>query len=272
MSNGSLPDVLLVGCGKMGQAMLSGWLAGGSIGHATVVEPAGVPALAGDPRVRILAEPAALPAEYRADIMLLAVKPQIMPSAAPAYRPVVERGAVVLSIAAGTSLRTFAGWYGADAAMVRAMPNTPAAIGRGISVAVANPNVTAAQRALFDRLLAAVGAVEWVEEERLLDVVTAVSGGGPAYVFLLIEVLAAAGTKAGLPPELAMRLARETVSGAGELARQSPESAEQLRNNVTSPKGTTLAALTRLMAPDGIQPLFDAAIAAATARSRELAQ
>jgi pyrroline-5-carboxylate reductase len=151
------------------------------------------------------------------------------------------------------------------------MPNTPAAVGRGISVAVSNRHVDAAGRALCDALLGAVGSVEWVEDETLIDVVTAVSGGGPAYVFLLIEALAAAGMKAGLASVLAMRLARETISGAGELARLSSDSAEQLRKNVTSPAGTTLAALTILMAPDGVQPLFDRAIAAATARSRELA-
>jgi pyrroline-5-carboxylate reductase len=268
------PEILLVGCGKMGQAMLAGWLEGGAIGHATVVEPGGLPtALADDARVRLLEDPPEIPAEYRADLVVLAVKPQIMPVAAPTYRAIVARGAAVLSIAAGKTLAGFAGWYGDDAAVVRAMPNTPAAIGRGISVAIANRNVTPAQRALCDRLLAAVGSVEWVADEGLLDIVTALSGGGPAYVFLLIEALAVAGAKAGLPEALAMRLARETVSGSGELARLSPDSsAAQLRQNVTSPKGTTLAALEVLMAADGIQPIFDAAIAAATARSRELAQ
>jgi pyrroline-5-carboxylate reductase len=256
----------------MGQAMLAGWLGAGTIGHATIVEPGSIGSLAEDVRVRALTDPASLPDGYRADVVVLAVKPQMMPAAAPAYRKIVERGAVVLSIAAGKTMPVYAGYYGETAAVVRAIPNTPAAVGRGISVAVANPHVTDEQRALCDRLLKAVGSVEWVEEEGLLDIVTAVSGGGPAYVFLLIEAMAAAGVKAGLAPALAMRLARETVSGAGELARLSPESAEQLRKNVTSPNGTTLAALTVLMAEDGVQPLFDAAVAAATARSRELAQ
>jgi pyrroline-5-carboxylate reductase len=272
MSSGRGPEVLLVGCGKMGQAMLSGWLGSAIIGHATIIEPGGVPALAGETRVRLLADPANLPPDYRADVLVLAVKPQIMPAAAPCYRRIVEGGAIVLSIAAGKTHEFFAGQYGDRAAVVRAIPNTPAAIGRGISVAMANRNVAPDQRSLCDALLAAVGSVEWVEDEGLLDIVTALSGGGPAYVFLLIEALAAAGVKAGLDAALSMRLARETVSGAGELARLSPESAEQLRKNVTSPKGTTLAALDVLMAPDGLQPLFDAAIAAATARSRELAQ
>jgi pyrroline-5-carboxylate reductase len=271
MSRGG-PEVLLVGCGKMGQAMLSGWLGSAVIGHATVIEPGGVPGLDGETRVRVLSDPADLPPDYRADVVVLAVKPQVMPVAAPCYRGIVEGGAIVLSIAAGKTFGFFAQQYGEKAGVVRAMPNTPAAIGRGISVAVANGNVASGQRGLCDALLAAVGSVEWVAEEGLLDIVTALSGGGPAYVFLLIEALAAAGVKAGLEAPLAMRLARETVSGAGELARLSSESAEQLRKNVTSPKGTTLAALDLLMAPDGLQPLFDAAIAAATARSRELAQ
>ena len=266
------PEVLLVGCGKMGQAMLAGWLGAGTVGHATIIEPGSIGPLAEDRRVSALTGPEALPDGYRADVVVLAVKPQMMPAAAPAYRAIVERGAVVLSIAAGKTHAVFADYYGATAAVVRAMPNTPAAIGRGISVAVANAHVTGDQRALCDRLLSAVGSVEWVDDEGLLDAVTAVSGSGPAYIFLLIEAMAAAGEKVGLPAALAMRLARETVSGAGELARLSSESAEQLRKNVTSPNGTTFAALNVLMAEDGMQPLFDAAIAAATARSRELAQ
>ena len=168
-------------------------------------------------------------------------------------------------------LRFFARTLGDAAAIVRAMPNTPAAIGRGIAVACANPRVTPAQRALCGRLLGAVGEVAWVEDEALLDPVTAVSGSGPAYVFLLIECLAEAGIAAGLPAELAMTLARATVSGSGELARLSSEDAAQLRRNVTSPGGTTEAALKILMAEDGMAPLMRQAIAAATARSRELA-
>jgi pyrroline-5-carboxylate reductase len=157
------------------------------------------------------------------------------------------------------------------AAMVRAMPNTPAAIGRGITVAVAAPEVGPAQRALAQALLAATGAVEWVEEEALMDAVTAVSGSGPAYIFLLAEALARAGVAAGLPEGLAARLARETVSGSGELLHRSPHDPATLRQNVTSPGGTTAAALDVLMAPDGLQPLLSKAIAAAARRSRELA-
>jgi pyrroline-5-carboxylate reductase len=171
---------------------------------------------------------------------------------------------------AGRTLRFIAGALGCRCAMVRAMPNTPAAIGRGITVAVprdANP----AQRALADRLLAATGAVEWVEDEALMDAVTAVSGSGPAYVFLLAEALAEAGVAAGLPPALAARLARETVAGSGELLHQAQLDAADLRRNVTSPGGTTAAALDVLMGPDGLAPLMQRAVAAATARSRALA-
>jgi pyrroline-5-carboxylate reductase len=151
------------------------------------------------------------------------------------------------------------------------MPNTPAAIGRGISVATASATVDDRQRALCDRLLAAVGEVGWVEDEALIDAVTAVSGSGPAYVFLLIECLAKAGVAAGLSEALALQLARETVAGAGELARLSADPPETLRENVTSPNGTTRAALDVLMAPDGLEPLMIRAVAAATRRSRELA-
>ncbi|MFN7192949.1 MAG: pyrroline-5-carboxylate reductase, partial [Rhodospirillales bacterium] len=160
---------------------------------------------------------------------------------------------------------------GSGIAIVRAMPNTPASVGRGISGAYASPAVSPDQRALADRLLRSVGAVEWVASEALIDAVTAVSGSGPAYVFLLAEALADAGAKAGLPADLAQRLARATVAGAGELLHQAPESAEQLRKNVTSPNGTTAAALAVLMATDGFGPLLERAVAAAAKRARELA-
>jgi len=265
--------LLLVGCGKMGGAMLRGWLARGlAPTHAVIVEPtpAGLDELTAR-GVRLLATAEAIPAEFQPDVVVLAVKPQMMDGAIAGYARFTRPETLFLSIAAGKTIAYFQRHLGQAAALVRAMPNTPAAIGRGISVAVASPPVTAAQRALADALLAACGEVAWVEEEGLIDPVTALSGGGPAYVFLLIETLAEAGRKAGLPADLALRLARVTVSGAGELARLSPESAAELRRNVTSPKGTTLEALNILMAPDGIQPLFDRAIAAASRRSRELA-
>jgi pyrroline-5-carboxylate reductase len=266
-------EVLLVGCGKMGGALLAGWLKGEAITRAVVVDPGpGPDKFRSDDRVLVVGSGNELPAGFAPDVVVIAVKPQMMANAAPAYREVVGRGAVVLSIAAGKTIDHFETLYGPGTAIVRAMPNTPAAIGRGISVAVPNAHVSAAQRALCDRLLQAGGLVEWVEEEALIDAVTAVSGGGPAYVFLLIEALAAGGVAAGLSPDLAMKLARTTVAGSGELAVQSPdESAEQLRKNVTSPNGTTQAALAVLMAEGGVTDLMVKAIAAATQRSRELA-
>jgi pyrroline-5-carboxylate reductase len=271
MTDSKRPTILLVGCGKMGSALLSGWLAADLVGAVTVVEPGSAnPAFADSYQVRWLTSAEAVPAAFRPDVVLLAVKPQVMAGAVPAYRRFAEAGALVLSIAAGTTIARFAEAFG-DGAIVRVMPNTPAAIGRGVSVAVANGKVADAQRDLVGRLMGAVGSVGWVDDEALIDAVTAVSGSGPAYVFLLIEALAAAGVAAGLAPDFAMRLARETVSGAGELVRQSPESAEQLRRNVTSPNGTTQAALDVLMAPDGLQPLMTDAVAAAARRSRELA-
>jgi len=235
------------------------------------VEPnkAAASAFSGKRALSLYGDAGALPADLEPEIVVLAVKPQSMETTLPALGRF--RSATILSIAAGKTLGYFEAVFGSTAAIVRSMPNTPAAIGRGITVAVANPNVAEAQRRRCHDLLGAVGTVEWVEDEALLDAVTAVSGGGPAYVFLLIECLAEAGRAAGLPGELAMRLARETVSGAGELARRSSETAAQLRQNVTSPAGTTLEALKVLMAGDGLQPLMNRAIAAATKRSKELA-
>lgn len=264
--------LVLVGCGKMGGAMLQGWLDRGlDPADVHVVEPSAA-ALAEFKAsgVRIHADPATLPATLAPRTVLLAVKPQMMDAALPAYRRFLRPATLFLSIAAGKTIGYFERGLG-EAAIVRSMPNTPAAVGRGITVACANRRVTAAQRAAADALLSAVGEVHWVEDEALIDPVTAVSGGGPAYVFLLIEYLAEAGVAAGLPAELAMRLARVTVSGAGELARRSPEPAATLRQNVTSPAGTTLEALKILMAEDGLKPLLTRAITAATRRSRELA-
>jgi len=261
----------------MGAAMLEGWLAAGTVASVVVVEPQGfVPAhdrSSDRPGTRIVrcAGVSQIPPDFDPDVVVFAVKPQVMDEVVPGYRRFTRPGTVFLSIAAGKTIGWFAARLGEDAAIVRAMPNTPAAVGRGMTVAVANQAVTDAQRRQCDCLLAAVGDVAWVEDEGHLDAVTAVSGGGPAYVFLLIETLAKAGVAAGLPEDLAMRIARATVAGSGELAHRSTEPAATLRQNVTSPKGTTLAALEVLMAEDGIQPLFDRAIAAATARSRELA-
>jgi len=270
-------SLVLVGCGKMGGALLRGWCAPGRDDSAAGLDPAGV--LVVDPQadpadlpagVTVLRDATALPADLRPDAVVLAVKPQMMDAVLPAYARFAGTG-TFLSIAAGRTIGYFETHLGAGAAIVRSMPNTPAAIGRGITVAVANARVDAAGRALCDRLLQAAGAVAWVEDEGLLDAVTAVSGSGPAYVFLLVECLAAAGAAAGLPADLAMTLARATVSGAGELMHRSPEPADQLRRNVTSPNGTTQAALEVLMASPGLAGLMDQAVAAATRRSRELA-
>jgi pyrroline-5-carboxylate reductase len=260
--------ILLVGCGKMGGALLAGWRERAVAPRFVVVEPAAPASLA--PEITWHAAPEALAPDFVPAAVVFAVKPQSLDDVAPHYRRFSGRSAF-LSIAAGKTLGFFARALGTEAAAVRAMPNTPAAIGRGISVACAGPRVGTAERALCGRLLEAVGEVAWVEDEGLLDAVTAVSGSGPAYVFLLIECLAKAGVAAGLPEELASRLARATVAGSGELARISPDSAARLREAVTSPGGTTRAALDVLMAPGGLEKLLTDAVAAATRRSRELA-
>jgi pyrroline-5-carboxylate reductase len=178
----------------------------------------------------------------------------------------------VISIAAGKTLSYFADRLGSEVAVIRTMPNTPAAIGRGITVCCAGAAVSAAQRATADALLCSVGQVAWTADETLMHAVTAVSGSGPAYVFLLIEALQAAAVAAGLPADLAARLARDTVTGSGELARQSSDDPAKLRADVTSPGGTTAAALAVLMAEDGLPDLMKRAVAAATARSEEMAK
>lgn len=268
---GSERTVLLVGCGNMGRALLRGWLGGGAAAPFHVVEPAGRPAeFAASPGISWHASHAGLPAGLAADAVVFAIKPQSVDEAVPAYRSLVRPETLFLSIIAGKTIAGLARHLG-PAAIVRSMPNTPAAIGRAITVACANPAVTPPQRRLCDTLLAAIGESAWVEDEALLDPVTAVSGSGPAYVFLLIEALAEAGEKEGLPPDLALRLARATVAGSGELALASAEHPSRLRDMVTSPGGTTRAALDVLMAPDGLRQLMARAVAAAAARSRELA-
>lgn len=263
--------LLLVGCGKMGGALLAGWLDSEIAARIDVVDPAPAvgPAAAQHPAVRVAAAPDGVPADADPEVVVLAVKPQAMESVLPAYRRFAGRAAF-LSVAAGKSIGWLQGRLGAEAAVVRAIPNTPAAIGRGISVLTASPQASPAQRDLCDRLLAAVGRVEWVADERVMDAATALSGSGPAYVFLLMETLARAGAELGLPTDLAGRLARETVTGAAALAAASGEPPEALRRNVTSPGGTTEAALEVLMAEAGLQALFDRALAAAARRAGEL--
>ena len=261
--------VLLVGCGKMGSALLAGWTRKRIGGPFHVVEPSPAHRIRG---ARFYATPERLPRTLKPAAVVFAVKPQAFDTVLPQYRRFADGGAAMLSIAAGKTLGGMGRRLGTNAALVRAMPNTPAAIGRGISVACAGPQVSKGARTLCGALLGAVGEVAWVEDEALLDPVTAVSGSGPAYVFLLIESLAAAGEAQGLAPELSRRLAIATVAGAGELARIATQSPAQLREAVTSPGGTTRAALDVLMAENGLSRLIREAVAAATRRSRELAQ
>jgi pyrroline-5-carboxylate reductase len=260
--------IVLAGAGKMGGAMLTGWLARGlDPRRVVVIDPMPSPEISALTAKGVRLNPSETAA---ADALIVAVKPQMFRDAGDALKRWVAPSTLVVSIMAGTTIAALQEVCGG--AVVRAMPNTPAAIGRGITVAVPDVNVSAAQRATADALLRATGAVEWVDDEALMDAVTAVSGSGPAYVFLLAEELARAGVAAGLPEVLAVRLARDTVSGAGELLNRSDLPAATLRQNVTSPGGTTAAALSVLMGEDGFAPLLTRAVAAATARSKELAK
>ncbi|SDH14423.1 pyrroline-5-carboxylate reductase [Roseospirillum parvum] len=267
-------SLLLVGGGKMGGALLDGWRAMGlDPARARVVEPdpATARALSARGGVAAVPSPEHLPTDFAPEVIILAVKPQMMAKVAPDYGGMARPGTLVVSVAAGIPRASLAGWLGDRAHIVRAMPNTPAAVGRGITVACC-PGLEDKSRALVQQLLEAVGEVAWVEDEGLMDAVTAVSGSGPAYVFHLAEALAEAGAKAGLPAEVAARLARVTVAGAGELLHQSPDSPATLRTNVTSPGGTTAAGLEVLMdAERGLARLLEDTVAAAARRSRELA-
>jgi pyrroline-5-carboxylate reductase len=263
------PTLLLIGAGKMGGAMLEGWLRQG-------MPPANVAVIDPYPsdRMRALAEeglrlgPAAPDA---ADVVVLATKPQTLDSAAEALQGAIGPQSLLISVVAGKTIANLRERAPEARAIVRAMPNTPAAVGRGITGCAASPETSERQRVLATELLRSIGRVEWVESEDLIDAVTALSGSGPAYVFHLVEAMAAAGARAGLPADLAMRLARATVEGAGELMHREPETpASVLRQNVTSPGGTTAAALAVLMAEDGLGPLMDKAVAAAKRRAGEL--
>jgi pyrroline-5-carboxylate reductase len=262
--------LVLIGAGKMGGALLAGWLAGGLDPNAVVVvdpkPPADTKALLDKAGIVPLAAP---PAGVTARLLLLAIKPQMMGDALPALKALVGPHTLSLSIAAGTTVATIESALGG--AIIRAMPNTPAQVGRGMTGLFANPAATDEDRELAASLLAAVGETGWVNSESLIDAVTAVSGSGPAYIFLLAEALTQAGIAAGLDPELAARLARQTVTGAGELLYRSELSPEELRRNVTSPGGTTAAALDVLMAEDGLARLMTLAVAAAKQRAEELA-
>lgn len=265
--------VALLGAGKMGGALLEGWMKLGLPATSAVVLDPNIPAdraaaLAAE-GVKVNPAPGTL-APPR--VLLLAVKPQVAPDVLPEVAKIVGAGTLVVSVMAGRTLAFMEAAFPKGTAIVRSIPNTPAAIGRGVSVAVANAAAGPEDRALASALLGAVGIVEWIADEDLMDAATAVSGSGPAYAFLLAEVMAAAGTAAGLPAELSARIARGTVAGAGALMDQSDLPAATLRENVTSPGGTTAAALAVLMnEAHGFGPLMRDAIAAATRRGKELA-
>jgi pyrroline-5-carboxylate reductase len=262
--------LVLLGCGKMGTALLEGWLARGLAPAAiTVLEPNPTPRLAGR-----AAEGLRLNAELPDDpaVAVLAVKPQVMGEALPRLAALGDGRTVFLSIAAGTTLARLAESLGERAPIVRAMPNIPAAVGRGITALVGNARADGRAMALAETLMQAVGLTVRLDDEGQMDAVTAVSGSGPGYVFLMIEALAAAGEAEGLPADLALAVARATVAGAGEMAESSDSDPGQLRVDVTSPGGTTAAALSVLMQErDGLPALIRRAVAAAARRSRELA-
>lgn len=265
-------SLVLVGAGKMGGAMLEGWLRLGLDPRGTIVlDPhVAVPMRLLCAQAGVALNPPLLGVSAP-QVLVLAIKPQMLDAAAPGIQHLAGPGTLALSILAGKTLADLAQRLPACPALVRAMPNLPASIGRGISGACASALVSPSQHGLADALLRAVGQVEWLADETLIDAVTAVSGSGPAYVFALVEALALAGEKLGLPPELAMGLARATVEGAGELMFRQPElSARRLRENVTSPGGTTEAALTVLQGADGLAPLMARAIRAAHRRAGEL--
>lgn len=259
--------LVLLGCGKMGSAMLAGWLAGGlPSGSVWVLDPQPSDWLRAT-GVRINDGLPDAPA-----VAMIAVKPQMMGDALPAMRALGNGDTVFLSVAAGTSIATFEGALGAQSPVIRAMPNTPAAIGRGITAMIGNARAAPAHLDMAEALLSAVGQVVRLEHESQMDAVTAVSGSGPAYVFHLVEALAAAGAAEGLPAGLALALAKATVGGAGQLAEDADEDPGQLRVNVTSPNGTTQAALEVLMdEATGFPALLRRAVKAAADRSRELA-
>jgi pyrroline-5-carboxylate reductase len=272
----STPDLpsslILIGAGKMGAAMLQGWLSAGlDPAGVAVIEPSPSPeltALAASSGFRLNPEPAGT---QPPEILVLGIKPQMLDQVGPGLAAFIGRDTLVVSILAGKTVAGIATSMPGSRAVVRAMPNLPASIGRGATGAYASPGTSARQRAMAAALLAANGLVEWVASEDLIDAVTAVSGSGPAYVFHLVECLAQAGVAAGLEAEVAQRLAQATIEGAGELLRTSALDPATLRRNVTSPGGTTAAALDVLMAEDGLGPLMRRAVEAAKRRAAELA-
>jgi len=264
--------IVLVGCGQMGSAMLRGWLARGAAERFVVIEPAGRPmTLADVPGVGWHRRADELPNALAPDAVVLAVKPQVMDDVLPAYRRWARPQTLLVSIVAGKTIGGIARHLGPEAAIVRCMPNTPAAISRAITVACPNPRVAAKQRALCEALLAAIGESAWVEDEALMDAVTAVSGSGPAYVFYFIEAMQQAALEMGLTAEQGTQLAIATFTGAAQLAAQSPDPVAVLRERVTSKGGTTYAALTSMEA-SGVKAAIVKALHAAAARGKELGE
>ncbi|HUB85678.1 MAG TPA: pyrroline-5-carboxylate reductase [Rhizomicrobium sp.] len=262
--------ILLIGAGRMGGALLKGWLARG-LGPVVVVEthPSAELRKLAKRGVTLLKSVEDAPRKIRA--LVIALKPQILKTEAVRLKAIAASGAPVISIAAGSSIKLMKAAWGKSARIVRTMPNTPGAIGEGISALYAPPDTTVKDRKLAESLLAALGETVWVKREADIDAVTSVSGSGPAYLFLMVEALAAAGAAEGLPADVALRLARKTVIGAGALLKADPSPAELLRKNVTSPHGTTEAALKVLMAKDGLPALMRRAVSAARKRAKELA-
>lgn len=265
--------VALIGAGKMGGALMDGWLALGLPGNQMIVrDPAAPPEISRlivEHGISLNPEIEALAAR-RPRIVLLAVKPQMFGDVLPGLKPLVAKDTVFVSIAAGISLAGLEALLGAEAEIVRAMPNTPSAVGRGVTALIANGHVEEAAKTHVTALMSAVGEAHWLASEELMDAVTALSGSGPAYIFHMVEAMAEAGIKLGLEPEMAMAFARATVAGAGEMLHRSELPAAKLRQNVTSPGGTTEAALKVLMGEEGLARLMEAAMAAARDRSREL--
>lgn len=264
--------VLLIGAGRMGGALIKGWIAANSFSAIHVVEPFPSEELktAAAERAIHLHRGFAEEELSAPSAIVLAVKPQVLTGEAPLLHALGKTGALVLSIAAGITTQRLAAELGPGARLVRAMPNTPGAIGRGITALYGAGTLTAADRALAEALMASLGETLWLKDEGLMDAVTAVSGSGPAYVFLLAEALAEAGRAEGLDAATADRLARATIAGSGALLAADSRPAATLRKEVTSPGGTTEAALQHLMAPDGLTALMRRAVAAATARGKAL--
>jgi len=271
MALAELSSLALIGAGKMGGALLRGWLAEGlKAASVTLIDPepdAEIVALVEARHLGLNPDIGAMPPP---EIIVIAVKPQVMGAILPQFGDMARSGATFISVAAGQTIADIERALGTRARVVRAMPNTPASVGAGISVLVANSHVPVAMRGQAEALMAAVGQVCWIDDEGMMDAVTALSGSGPAYVFHLVEAMAKAGEAAGLGPDLAMTLARQTVIGGGALMKASPLTPDVLRQNVTSPGGTTAAALEVLMGRDGLTQLMSKAVAAAKRRGEEL--